>query len=155
MSVTSLIVGDLADDSTVTGDDPLGWWKFSHRALTSSFQLTQHVVPAMRTAGAGAIVFVTPPCLASGDYASTAAAALGHGAIALTKALARELAPDGIRVNAVSPVAACAPDGGLRRLEHELSNEVADLAAFLSGDRSSSFVGQVLRPTGRFGAMVP
>ncbi len=73
--------------------------------LRGTFFLSQAVLPAMRAAHRGTIV-----CVASvagqrggGLYGSAHYAASKGGVIALGKAMARELAPDGIRVNTVSP----------------------------------------------------
>ena len=73
--------------------------------LRGMFLLCQAVVPAMRRAGRGNIV-----CLSSvagqrggGLYGGVAYASTKAGVIGLGKAMARELAPDNIRVNIVSP----------------------------------------------------
>jgi len=73
--------------------------------LRGTLYMSQAVIPHMRAAKAGAIV-----CLASvaaqrggGLFGGTHYAAAKGGVIALTKAMARELAADGIRVNAVAP----------------------------------------------------
>jgi NAD(P)-dependent dehydrogenase (short-subunit alcohol dehydrogenase family) len=73
--------------------------------LRGTFFMSQLVLPTMRAAHSGNIV-----CLASvagqrggGLYGSAHYAASKAGVIGLGKAMARELAPDGIRVNIVSP----------------------------------------------------
>ena len=73
--------------------------------LRGTFFMSQAVLPSMRAARSGNIV-----CLASvagqrggGLYGSAHYAASKGGVIGLSKAMARELAPDGIRVNTVSP----------------------------------------------------
>jgi NAD(P)-dependent dehydrogenase (short-subunit alcohol dehydrogenase family) len=73
--------------------------------VRGTFFMSQVVLPTMRAAHSGNIV-----CLSSvagqrggGLYGSAHYAASKGGVIALGKAMARELAPDGIRVNVVSP----------------------------------------------------
>jgi NAD(P)-dependent dehydrogenase (short-subunit alcohol dehydrogenase family) len=73
--------------------------------LRGTFLMSQLVLPSMRAMRSGNIV-----CLASvagqrggGLYGSAHYAASKAGVIGLGKGMARELAPDGIRVNVVSP----------------------------------------------------
>ena len=73
--------------------------------LRGTLYMSQAVIPHFRAAKAGAIV-----CMASvagqrggGLFGGPHYAASKGGVLALAKAMARELAPDGIRVNAVAP----------------------------------------------------
>lgn len=72
--------------------------------LTGCFVTAQAVIPAMRQRGGGVIVNIASIAAKrisyNGDAAYTAAKA---GVLGLTRHLAYELAPDGIRVNAVCP----------------------------------------------------
>ena len=71
--------------------------------LKAYFFACQHAIPAMRTAGYGAIVNFSSISYMMGNagYAIYTAA---NGAItAMTRSLAREFGPDGIRVNALAP----------------------------------------------------
>ncbi|PRP93389.1 3-oxoacyl-[acyl-carrier-protein] reductase FabG [Enhygromyxa salina] len=98
--------------------------------LHAAFYLARAVLPAMRTAESGSIVFIAS---ASGSIAQAGAAgyvAAKHGLIGLTKALALESARKGIRVNAVSP--------GLTD---------TDLVAELSPEQRAGLLGMV--PLGR------
>lgn len=101
----------------------------------------------------------------AGEYGSVSpaahyAAAKG-GVLALTKSLARELSPAGIRVNAVSPgpvdttglasgSSATADQSAARTLLGRLGTpqEIADGVAFLVGGQSSFMTGHVLRLNG-------
>jgi NAD(P)-dependent dehydrogenase (short-subunit alcohol dehydrogenase family) len=118
---------------------------------------------AMRRQGSGSIVTIGS---VSGLRADADGAAYGAGKAAvhlLTKAAARELAPDGVRVNCVAPgwvdtdmnadlrddeaklSATCAevPLGRLARPE-----EIAEVVAFLAGDESASISGAVVAVDG-------
>jgi NAD(P)-dependent dehydrogenase (short-subunit alcohol dehydrogenase family) len=71
--------------------------------LVGSLQLTRAVLPAMRERGRGSIVMINSMVIRDvlpnmGPYAASKAALL-----AATQGLARELGPEGIRVNSVMP----------------------------------------------------
>lgn len=67
------------------------------------FFATNAVVPAMKAQGGGAIVMVTSTAGVRGEAFHSHYAASKGALHALTKSLAVELAPHGIRVNAVAP----------------------------------------------------
>lgn len=116
----------------------------------------------MLSAGGGSIVNFAST---AGEYGSISpaahyAAAKG-GVIALTKSLARELSPRGIRVNAVSPgpidtaglsagSGAGSDEVAARTLLGRLGTpqEIADCVAFLISPQSSFVTGHILRANG-------
>lgn len=72
--------------------------------MVGPFFLARAAGEAMRRAGGGRIVMFTSQGAFTGGYASSTVYAMTKAAIvALTKSLAREYAPQGITVNAVSP----------------------------------------------------
>ncbi|MNH35591.1 3-oxoacyl-[acyl-carrier-protein] reductase FabG [compost metagenome] len=88
-------------------------------------------------------------------------AAAKGGIIALTKALAKELAPRGVRVNAVAPSGTASPmveRRGREFLEKEIAHyplqrlgttgEIASSVAFLASENASYITGQVLGVNG-------
>ena len=124
--------------------------------------LTQAVAPRMAARG-GAIVNVSSIAARTGGGIGAAVYAAAKAAVAaLTKGLARELAPHGIRVNAISPgtvdndfharfstremlanVAANTPQGRLSTNE-----EMADAIVFLLSDAARNIAGQTIEVNG-------
>ena len=79
------------------------WQQMLDVNLTGSFHCMQRALPAMRTAGWGRIVNVASTAgLQAYPYVAAYVAAK-HGLIGLTRALALEVAAQGITVNAVCP----------------------------------------------------
>jgi NAD(P)-dependent dehydrogenase (short-subunit alcohol dehydrogenase family) len=118
------------------------------------------VLPAMLEAGWGRIVTIGSDAAwtgaASVPYATAKAALVGF-----TRALAREVAPAGVRVNLVAPGPVETPmllHAPPAQLEAELGTvlrgsfleptEIAETVAFLVGPGGDAYVGQVLSPNG-------
>lgn len=157
MTMAPLVEHDLDD-----------WWRVVDTNLGGAFHLVQAVLPGMLRAGTGRIVLVTSEWGVTGWPGATAYAASKAGLIALTKTLGRELAPQGVIVNAVAPgvidtpqlevdaraagttrdqiikqYADMIPVGRVGRPE-----EIAATVALLADPRMSAFVGQVLQVNG-------
>jgi len=134
--------------------------------VTGSFLMAQAAARAMRVSGGGAVVLASSGSIqVSGvgghgrggpAYVSSKAAIIG-----LTRALARSLAPDKIRVNAVSPGAtrtamtADYDDVALRKVgERTLTgkigepHEIAAVACFLVSDAASYVNGEIVAANG-------
>ncbi len=134
--------------------------------LTGPFLCAQAAAPLMREGGGGAIVNITS---ISGLRASTLRTAYGTskaGLAHLTQQQAIELAPLGIRVNAVAPgpvdtaMAKAVHTPDIRAAYHDaiplnrygLEQELAEAIFFLCGDRASYITGQTLAVDGGFEA---
>lgn len=151
--------GALADQTIYCEDE--GWSRVLAVTLDGTFRCTRAAVRIMVEAGhGGAIVNIGSTAAVKGDgpvpYCAAKAAILG-----LTRAQARELAPRGIRVNAVNPGAtetpvyatlpaemkqAIAADSLMKRLASP--DEIAAAVAFLAGDDGSFATGSVLTVNG-------
>jgi NAD(P)-dependent dehydrogenase (short-subunit alcohol dehydrogenase family) len=148
--------------------DPVSWWDVVEVNLTGSYHLIQAVLPGMRRAGGGRIVLVSSYWGLCGWLDASAYAASKAGLVALAKTLGRELAPEGIGVNAIAPGVidtaqlevdarhAGVDRAGMRaryaegipigRVGHP--DEVAAAVAFLADHRLGALVGQVLSING-------
>ena len=83
--------------------EPAVWERVMEVNVTGVFQMCRAVVPRMRAGGYGKIVNISSATIFTGrpmylHYVTTKAALIG-----LTRALAAEVGPSGIRVNAVTP----------------------------------------------------
>lgn len=73
--------------------------------LTGTFQMCQAVIPRMRQRGGGAIVNISSIAgrTGGGFFGSSHYAAAKAGIFGFTRGIARELGPEGIRVNCIAP----------------------------------------------------
>jgi len=144
------------------------WWKVVDTNLGGTFHLVQAVLPGMRRRGAGRIVVVSSEWGVTGWPGATAYAASKAGLISLTKTLGRELAPEGIIVNALAPGVTDTPqlevdahDAGVdlavmqARYAEDIplgriatAQEMAEVVALLADFRLSAMVGQVVQANG-------
>ena len=130
--------------------------------LNGGFHWLQAVVPNMREAGTGRVIFTTSAAGINGtvgqvNYSAAKAALLG-----LTRSAAQELARYGITVNAVAPAAATAMTEKIRtdeKLKDKALNkiplqrwaepdEIAGTYAFLASADAGYITGQVIAADG-------
>ena len=144
------------------------WWRVVDTNLGGTFWLVQAVLPGMRRAGGGRIVVISSEWGVTGWPGATAYAASKAGLISLVKTLGRELAPEGVVVNAVAPGVIDTPQlqvdaddagltltdmraryaGGIPLRRTGRPEEVAAAVAFLAEEASAAMVGQVVQVNG-------
>lgn len=140
--------------------DPDEWDEVIRTDLTAAFHTTRAVLPSMVERGSGSIVNIASRLGQMGITETAAYSAAKAGLIGLTRALAREFGPMGIRINAVAPGVTLTEmttdlvdsDAGRARLgdmalgRFGRADEVAEAVVFLLSDKASLFTGQTLNP---------
>ncbi len=139
------------------------WDEVQSVNLRGAFLTARALIPHFISRGQGSMLFVSSMWGLHGAACEAAYSASKAGLIALTQALAHELGPSGIRVNALAPgvietdmlseftldeldaLKARSPLGRLGT-----PREVAKAALFLLSDRASFISGQVLSVDGGF-----
>jgi 2-hydroxycyclohexanecarboxyl-CoA dehydrogenase len=143
------------------------WNRILEVNLTGTFQCCQAVVPDMVDAGWGRIVNISSSAAQGGQQLMTHYVAAKAGVIGFTKALALELAPQGITVNTIPPGFIDTPmlraaeakgylggggvDEQVKRTPVRRAGRPEDIAAacaFLIRDEASYITGQVIGVNG-------
>ncbi|MBR5753306.1 MAG: SDR family oxidoreductase, partial [Clostridia bacterium] len=129
--------------------------------VKSAFLTTRAFLPSMVRNKKGCIINVSSMWGQVGASCEVVYSASKAALIGMTKALAKEVGPSGIRVNCIAPgvidtkmnamhseetIAGLAEDTPLGRLG--TPEDVADVAVFLAGPRASFMTGQVLGVNG-------
>jgi len=129
--------------------------------LTGVMNVTKAVLPMMRAQKSGRVINITSVVGVMGNIGQTSYAASKAGVIGLTKTAARELARDGILVNAIAPgftnteMVARIPDDVKEKILKTIPlrrfgepDEIAKVAVFLASKESSYITGQIVGVNG-------
>ena len=135
------------------------WSRIIATDLTGVFLCTKAVLPSMLKRKEGRIINIASQLGQIGSTERAAYCAAKGGVIAFSKAIARELVPDGILVNCVGPgpietdMVTSASEEWKREKKSSLPlgrfglpEEVAPAVVFLASSDSDIFVGQTLGP---------
>ena len=131
--------------------------------LTAPFLYCRAVIPGMVSRKSGRIINITSIWGLVGSSCEAHYSATKAGLIGLTKALAKELGPSGITVNAVAPgiirtdMNSALDVEAISQLEDETPlmrigepDEVARAVSFLSGEGGAFITGEVINVSGGF-----
>jgi 3-oxoacyl-[acyl-carrier protein] reductase len=139
---------------------PEVWDAVIRTDLTAAFHTCRAALPSMLERGSGSIVNIASRLGQMGIAETAAYSAAKAGLIGFTRSLAREVGPNGVRVNAVAPGVVITDmtsdlvesEEGKRRMRDMAlgrfgrAEEIADTVVFLLSDRASLFTGQTLNP---------
>ena len=151
----------IADYGLITDIDISRWEEVINTDLSGVFYCIRHVLPAMISRKSGCIITVGSMWGQVGASCEVAYSAAKAGVIGLTKALAKEAGPSGIRVNCVSPgmidteMNASVDESAVEAIKDETPlcrtgdpAEVAKAMLFLASDDASFITGQVIAVNG-------
>ena len=153
----------IAQHTLFQDTDDAAWSRMLAVNLTGPRNTVMAALPHMLTEKRGCVVNVSSIWGLRGSSCETAYAASKAGLIGLTRSLALELAPSGIRVNAVAP--GCIATDMVRALGTETRamledetpmgrlgtpEEIAKAVCFLASDSASFITGQTLTIDGGF-----
>ncbi len=137
------------------------WDRMIGTNLTGVYRCTKAVLPGMIAQKSGCIVNVSSMWGQVGASCEVAYSAAKAGVIGLTKALAKEVGPSGIRVNCVAPgvidtdMNALLTEESLQELAEETPlgrmgtpEEIANIIYWLTTDHAGFITGQVISPNG-------
>lgn len=153
----------IADYDPINWVEPARFRRILDVNVTGAYLCIRAALPAMLRQQSGAIVNTSSMWGLVGASCEAAYSASKAAVIGLTKALAKELGPSGIRVNAVAPgvivtdmVNNVSPET-LEALRQETPLEklgapeqVADAIFYLASDRAAFITGEVLNVSGGF-----
>jgi 3-oxoacyl-[acyl-carrier protein] reductase len=155
--------GSLVERQKIAEMMPKRWDEVMDLNLKSAMLCSQAVTPSMIERKRGAIVNVVSIAGRTGGGPGAGAYATAKGGlIALTKAMAKELAPHGVRVNAISPGVIDTPFHEVFSTPEMMSGfaaatplgrvgtpgECSSVIAFLASDAASFIVGETIEVNG-------
>lgn len=131
--------------------------------LTGAFLYSKSVIPDMVNKKKGRIINITSMWGMCGSSCEVHYSTAKAGLIGMTKALAKELGPSGITVNAIAPglirtdMNASLSESDIKTIEDEtplmrigVPEEVAKAALFLASDDASFITGEIMNVSGGY-----
>ncbi|MBR5479289.1 MAG: 3-oxoacyl-ACP reductase FabG [Clostridia bacterium] len=153
----------IAEDTLITDVSDDAWRMMLGVNLSGSFYTARRVLPNMISKKAGCIINISSMWGQVGASCEVAYSTAKAGLIGFTKALAKEVAPSGIRVNAISPgviktdMLNCYNEADISALIEETPlsrlgtpEDIANAALFLASDKASFITGQIIGVNGGF-----
>lgn len=153
----------IAEQKLFTDITESDWNRMVGVHLTGTFHCCQAVLPTLIHQKSGCILNISSIWGMTGASCEVHYSAAKAGVIGMTRALAKELGPSGIRVNCVAPgiidtdMNAALTEEDRRQLRDETPmgvfgtpGDIADTLLFLASDRAKFITGQVLSPNGGF-----
>jgi NAD(P)-dependent dehydrogenase (short-subunit alcohol dehydrogenase family) len=149
--------------------DPAEWDRLVRVNLTSVYLMCRAVIPVMRTGGGGSIVNVSSGAGLRGMHRNPAYVAAKAGVVALTRAMALDHGPEGIRTNCVAPGPVATPLMRRNRTPEQIEmlardvsvlgrlgepEELAEVIVWLADDASSYVLGQTIEVDGGVASVV-
>lgn len=153
----------------VTDVDPADWERCFAVNVTGTWLCSKHAAPAMQSAGGGAIINQGSVAALVGIRRFAAYCAAKGAVVSLTRAMALDLAPRGVRVNCICPGTVVTPlmesmirERGAGDLERGIAmtvekyplgrlgepEDVARVALFLASDEASFLTGSIIAADG-------
>jgi NAD(P)-dependent dehydrogenase (short-subunit alcohol dehydrogenase family) len=156
--VSNAYSGGMRGDAVSLSEET--WDRAMDVGLKSMFRAAKYAVPHMRQTGGGSLINMSSVhgLLVASDW--LVYETIKHGVIGLTRQMAAQYGPDGIRVNAICPGHIVTERGkvqwdshpdGLRFFEQQYPlrragtpNDIANAIAFLCSDEASFITGQTI-----------
>lgn len=153
----------ISESRLLTDIDDSDWGKMLGVNLNGAFYATRRVLPNMISKKSGCIINISSMWGQVGASCEVSYSTAKAGLIGFTRALAQEVAPSGIRVNAIAPgviktdmlngytdddLDALIAETPLGRLG--VPEDIAKCALFLASDNASFITGQVIGVNGGF-----
>jgi NAD(P)-dependent dehydrogenase (short-subunit alcohol dehydrogenase family) len=168
IDVLANVAGGSRPGQTVVELEPEEWDRLVRVNLTSVYLMCRAAIPHMRAAGGGTIVNVSSGAGVRGMHANPGYVAAKAGVVALTRALALDHGPEGIRANCVAPGPVATPLMRRNRTPAEIEKiaevsisgrlgepeELARVIAWLASDDSSYVMGQCIEVDGGVSSLV-
>ncbi len=153
----------VSSQQIITDVTPEQWKSIIGTNLDGVFYCSKHALPLMISKKQGVIINISSMWGQIGASCEVAYSASKAGVIGFTKALAKEVAPSGIRVNCIAPgvvmtdMMSCFDPDAINKLKEETPlqelgtpKDIADAAVFLASNRAKFITGQVLGVNGGF-----